>query len=134
MSKEINHLYGALHNTLDKLKGVVRKGKVIPSAEEIYEWFITISPIEIKTNRPPIISSNTKADNFEAIFFFNSMRVYLSLKYNPMEYRGNPFIAFTTEIHFIDELDPDDYMDAKVIEHLQKNFHGFTASNWNPKP
>ncbi len=134
MSKEINIIYGALHNTLDKLKGMIRKGKPVLTANEVYQIFTTISPVEIKTDQPPIIGLNTKAGNFEAIFFFNSMRVYLSLKYRHTDYRGHPFIDFTTEICFIDELDPDDYMDAKLIEHLQKNFHGFTGSTCNPKP
>ncbi len=134
MSKETIRICGDLHNTLDKLKGIVRKGKPIPSANTVFQWFVKMTPVEIITNRPPIIGLNTKADNFETIFFFNSMRVYLSLSYRHTDYRGHPFIDFTTEICFVDELDPDDYIDAKLIEHLQKNFHGFTGSTWNPKP
>ncbi len=123
MSREINIIYGALHNTLDKLKAVVRKGKPIPSVNEVYQLFTTISPVEIKTDRPPIIRLNTKADNFETIFFFNNMKMYLSLSYRHIEYRGHPFIDFTTEIHFIDGLSPDDYRDAEIIKYLQNNFN-----------
>ncbi len=36
---------------------------------------------------------------------------------------GHPFIDFTTEIHLIDELDPDEYMDAEIIKRLQNNFN-----------
>ncbi len=122
MSKEINMIYGALHNTLDKLKGVVRKGQPIPPVNDIYQWFTTISPVEIKTDRSPIISINTKDNHFETIFFFNGIKTYLSLDYKHTEHRGHPFIFFTTAIEFIDALCPDDYMDAKIIEHLQTNF------------
>ncbi len=55
MPKEINIIYGALHNTLDKLKAMVRKGNPIPQANEVYQIFRIISPVEIKTDQPPII-------------------------------------------------------------------------------
>jgi len=123
MSKETIRICGDLHNTLDKLKGVVRKGNPIPSANTVFQWFVKMSPVEIITNRPPVIGLNTKADNFEAIFFFNSMKVYLSLKYSHTDYRGHAYIYFATEIHLIDELDPDEYRDAEVIKYLQNNFN-----------
>ncbi len=122
MSKEMNKIYGALHNTLDKLKAVVRKGKPVPPVNDIYQWFTTISPVEIKTDRSPIIGINPKANEFKAIFFFNDMKVYLFLGSRNTEHRGHPFIFFTTAIEFIDALCPDNYKDAKIIEHLQTNF------------
>ena len=123
MSKEINRICGDLHNTLDKLKGVVRKGNPIPPINTVYQWFVTMSPIEITTDQRPVIGLNTTDHHFETIFFFNGMRIYLSFSYEHTEYGGHPFIDFTTEIHLIDELDPDEYMDAEIIKRLQNNFN-----------
>lgn len=123
MSKKANQIYGALHNTLDKLKAVIRKGKPVPPVKDIYQWFTTISPVEIKTEHPPINSIHAKDNHFETIFFFNGMRVYLSLIYRHAEYRGHPYIDFTTEIYFIDEFYPDDDLEEEKIKYLQDNFH-----------
>lgn len=122
MSGKINIIESALHNTLDKLKAVVRKGKPIPPVNDIYHWFTAISPVEIKTDHPPIVSLYPKTTHLETLFFFNGLRVYLSLSYRHTEYRGYPFIDFTTEIYFIDEFYPQDYMEVEKIKYLQDNF------------
>ena len=122
MSSRINIIENTLHNTLDKLKGVIRKGKPIPPVNDIYHWFTTISPIKIKTDHLPLVSFVPKKAHFESIFFFNGLKVYLMLSYRHTTYRGHPFIDFNTEIYFLDNLNLEDYMDSEKIKYLQNNF------------
>jgi len=122
MSKEINILKSAIHNTLDKLKGRVRKENPIPPLNEIYQWFVNMSPIPIITDKKPISKFNLEENTLEALFFFNGHRVYIYFLIRPTKYRGGPYIYFAEEICFIHELDPEDYLDSELIIQIQRSF------------
>lgn len=69
----------ALHNTLDKTKTYIRRTNEIPIAVTVFQWFEEIWEYNIIKDKAPIDASNLDTNQFEAIFFFSAMRVYLSL-------------------------------------------------------
>ncbi|MDA3927623.1 MAG: hypothetical protein PF541_01600 [Prolixibacteraceae bacterium] len=74
-------------------------------------------------DKTPIDASNVEKKQFEAIFFFNTIHVHLELEFEVHEYRGHPYFNAPYEFTFIDDLDPDDYLDELKINELNEKFN-----------
>lgn len=122
-NKQYQQIQSCLQNTLEKTKAYIRRTNEIPSTETVFSWFQQMSEYKIVKDKSPIDASNIESNQFEAIFFFNNMRVHLQLEFENDEHRGHPYFNANFLFNFIDELDPDDYFDKQIIDYLKAKFH-----------
>jgi hypothetical protein len=122
-NREINQIYAALHNTLEKTKAHIRSTGAIPAAETVFTWFQTMLHFSVINDKAPLDASDKANQKFEAFFFFNSFKVHLQLTYKESQYRGHPFFDACFDFTFLNDLDPDDYVDAEKLDYYKTKFN-----------
>ncbi len=118
--KQTQHIRGALNNTLDMLKGIVRRGEKLPDGDSLFERFSQMVPFPIQKDTPSQFHYNRRKRYFEALFCFNGEQVYLWLEHEDRHYRGNPYIQFYGGYEFINLFDPEEYYYSRIISHIKK--------------
>jgi hypothetical protein len=120
--RKIRIIEGALNNTLDKLKATVRQSEELPGVDIVFQWFQQLSPIPLKEDAPPLDASDKVQLHFEAIFFFNGIKLYVEQKHEFTEHGGHLFLHVTNHDDILNDLDPNEYYDEVLIARIQKKF------------
>ncbi len=113
---------GALNNTLDKIKAAVRQGEELPEVDKAFQWFQQSSPIPLIADAPPLNASDKAQLHFEAIFFFNGIKLYVEQTHEFTEYRGHPFLNVLNNHNFLEDLNTKKCYDNVLITHIKSKF------------
>ena len=120
--RQIRMIDGALNNMLDKMKATVRQGEELPAVDTAFQWFQQLSPVPLITDAPHLNASNKAQLHFEAIFFFNGIRLYVDQTHEFTEFRGHPYLKVLNNHNFLEDLDPEEYHDKILIAHIEEKF------------
>jgi len=120
--RQIKMIEGALNNMLDKMKATVRQGKELRDVHTAFQWFQQLSPIPLIANTPPLNGSDKAQLHFEAIFFFNGIRLYVDQTHEFTEFRGHPYLEVLNNHNFLGDLNPEEYYDKILIDHIEEKF------------